>query len=129
MNEFLANIENLIILYAPVVMVYVTQFVDWFVTLRTFKRLDVKNQVQPVLTSVKSCTTEITRLDEQFKAFNKDKASLSQSVADLSACVASQNAEIVELKDYLKKLVHENIELKATLRREFKCAVKEPESV
>lgn len=129
MSEIFDSFENILILYAPTLLVYITQFIDWFVTLKTFKRLDVKGQVEPVLQEVKNTNEKLEKFKDYVSTFTKEKADLVAEISNLRQIVKEQSTEITEIRDYLKKLIHENIELKDTLRREFQCAVKEQESV
>ena len=49
MTELLSNVEAIIIMFAPVALSYFTQFIDWFVTVKKFKSLDLERQLAPVL--------------------------------------------------------------------------------
>lgn len=126
MNEILTNFEQLIVLYAPTVLLYITQFVDWFVTLKKFKALDVQKQVAPVLDKVNSVAEQIETLEKDIRVFAEEKYNLSAQVDFLKANVKAQNEQMKELREYLKALSQENVELKAELRRKVECAVKEP---
>lgn len=126
MSEILTNFEQLVVLYAPTVLLYITQFVDWFVTLKKFKTLDVQKQVAPVLNKVNSVAEQIETLEKDIRVFAEEKYNLSAQVDFLKANVKAQNEQMKELREYLKALSQENVELKAELRRKVECAVTEP---
>ena len=124
--DFLYSIEEAIILYAPVLLVYITQIVDWIVTFRKFRALDVSNQVKPVLAKVNTTCDEIQALNAKVEEFANEKADLKTAINDLKATLSEKDAEIAEIKEFLKNLSTENVELKAQLRRKSECVAKEP---
>ena len=127
MTEIFSSFENILILYAPTLLMYITQMVDWWVTLKTFKRLDVGAQVAPLIKEVKRSTDKIEALEKDIRTFTEEKFQLSVEINNLRGNLKGQAERIDELREYLKDLAKENIELKAELRRKIECAAKEPE--
>jgi hypothetical protein len=82
MSEIFSNFENILILYAPTLLAYITQIVDWCVTIRTFKRLDVHKQLEPVIINLSNVSKEVSELKEKVNVFMKEKA-------DLVSCIDS----------------------------------------
>lgn len=127
--DFLNSIEEAIIMYAPVLLVYITQIVDWIVTLKKFKNLNVADQVKPVLTQVSTVCNEIKDLNAKVEEFTNEKADLKTAIDELKVTLSEKDAEIAEIKEFLKNLSTENVELKAELRRKSECVAKEPLNV
>lgn len=127
--QIFESIEQVIILYAPTVLLYATQIVDWVVTMKKFKALDVHSQIAPVLASLNKATEQVKGLEAEVKLFIKEKADLTNAVSALADTIKAKDEEIAEIKACLKALSAQNIELEAALRRKVECVVKEPESV
>lgn len=117
MSEIFNNFENILILYGPTVLLYITQLVDWFITLKKFKYLNIQNQVRPLLNEVREANNKIKILERDVRTFTEEKYNLSVQINELKANIKGQGEMISELKEYLKALSQENIELKAELRR------------
>lgn len=111
------SFEQAIIMYAPTVLMFVTQFVDWFVTLRTFKLLSIKKQVEPVLKEVSDVAGKIETLEKNIKKFEEERFNLAAEIKELRANIVEQNEQAKELRKFLQDISEENIELKAELRR------------
>lgn len=127
--EIFNSIEQVIILYAPTLLMYLTQFVDWFVTLRKFKALNIQSQIAPVLTKMTDTAEKIAKLEKDIKTFSAERLSLAESVKDLQETIKAKDKEASEMREYLKNLSRENIELKAELRRKFECVAIEQKTV
>lgn len=127
--NILNSIEEAIILYAPVVLVYITQIVDWAVTVKKFKALNLSDQIKPFLLEIHNASEDIEKLNEQVNVFMEEKAKLKEELLKSNELISANNAEIAEIKEYLKKLSNENIELKAELRRKVACVAKEQDNV
>lgn len=127
--EIFNSVEQVIILYAPTLLMYLTQFVDWFVTLRKFKALNIQSQIAPVLTKMTDTAEKIAKLEKDIKTFSAERLSLAESVKDLQETIKAKDKEASEMREYLKNLSRENIELKAELRRKFKCVAIEQKTV
>lgn len=117
MSELFSKFENILIVYGPTLLLYITQFVDWFVTLKKFKYLDIQNQVQPLLKQVKEANARIETLEKDIRTFTEEKFNLSIQIDELKGNIKGQSDMMNELKEYLKNLSQENVELKAELRR------------
>lgn len=128
MNEIFSNFENIIILYAPSVLLYLTQFIDWFVTLKKFRALDIKNQVAPVLNRVQEIADQVSDLSEEIKEYAQERCNLAEQIEVLNITVSAQTEQIESLKEFLRNLSQENVELKAELRRKVECEVTEQEN-
>ena len=116
MNEIYNNITNIIILYAPTLLVYITQVIDWIVTLKKFKSLDVSTQVLPIVKQIKELKQEIKNLHNEINVFQLEKANLTDSIEYLKDTIIKQNMELAEIKIYLQSLSKENVALKAKVR-------------
>lgn len=126
--EIFNSIEQIIIIYGPTLLMYVTQFVDWFVTLKKFRSLDINTQMAPVLSKIGTTASKMEKLEEDIRTFSEERLSLAESVKDLTAIIKAQNEEIKGTKEYLKQLSRENVELKAELRRKIGCEATEQEN-
>ena len=127
--EIFNSIEQVIILYAPTLLMYLTQFVDWFVTLRKFKALNIQKQIAPVLSKMTATAAKIADLEKDIRTFSVERLSLAESVKDLQETIKAKDKEASEMREYLKNLSRENIELKAELRRKFECVAIEQKNV
>lgn len=127
--EIFNSIEQVIILYAPTLLMYLTQFVDWFVTLRKFKALNIQSQIAPVLKQMSDAAAKIADLEKDIRTFSAERLSLAESVKDLQETIKAKDKEASEMREYLKNLSRENIELKAELRRKFECVAIEQKTV
>lgn len=123
--EIFNSFEQVIIIYAPTLLMYLTQFVDWFVTLKKFKALNIQSQIAPVLKQMSDAAAKITKLEEDIKTFSEERLSLAESVNQLKATINAKDEALSEMRDYLKGLSRENIELKAELRRKVQCVATE----
>ena len=127
--EIFNSIEQVIILYAPTLLMYLTQFVDWFVTLRKFKALNIQSQIAPVLKQMSDAAAKIAKLEKDIETFSVERFNLAESVNQLKATINAKDEALSEMRDYLKDLSRENIELKAELRRKFECVAIEQKNV
>lgn len=123
--EMFNSLEQIIIIYAPTLLMYLTQFVDWFVTLRKFKALNIQSQIAPVLKQMSDAADKIAKLEKDIKTFSEERFNLAESVNRLKATINAQDEALSEMRDYLKDLSRENIELKAELRRKVQCVATE----
>lgn len=123
--EIFNSVEQVIILYAPTLLMYLTQFVDWFVTLRKFKALNIQSQMAPVLKQMSDAAAKIADLEKDIRIFSAERLSLAESVKDLQETIKAKDKEASEMREYLKNLSRENIELKAELRRKVSCVATE----
>lgn len=115
--EIFNNINNVIILYAPTVLVYVSQLIDWIVTLKKFKALDIKKQVSPVLAEVHNCTKELRETNDRLDNLETFKKDCGEIFWALKESVEARDKELEEIKECLKNLSEENIRLKAELSK------------
>lgn len=110
------SIYSLILLYSPTILMFITQIVDWVVTLKRVKRLDLGVQLSPLKKEISSLKKEIHSLEEQTLTFCNEKAALAAEVANLKGGQEKLVSALAETNEYLRKLSEENIELKAKLR-------------
>ena len=127
--EIFNSIEQVIIIYAPTLLMYLTQFVDWFVTLKKFKALNIQSQIAPVLKQMSDAAAKIAKLEEDIRTFSEERFNLAESVNQLKATINAKDEALSEMRDYLKGLSRENIELKAELRRKVQCVATEQKPV
>lgn len=116
-KKMINSIEQAIILYAPTVLLYITQIVDWIVTLKKFKALNIRNQITPVTKQLTKATDSITLLEKEIRSAERERESLIETIKELKANAILQQAELSEIKGFLQALSQENIELKAQLRK------------
>lgn len=127
--EIFNSFEQVIIIYAPTLLLYLTQFIDWFVTLKKFKALNIQAQIAPVLKQMSDAAAKIAKLEEDIKTFSEERFNLAESVNQLKATIKAKDEALSEMRDYLKGLSRENIELKAELRRKMQCVATEQKPV
>lgn len=127
--EMFNSIEQIIIIYAPTLLMYLTQFVDWYVTLKKFKVLNIQSQMAPVLKQMSDASAKISKLEKDIRTFSEERFNLAESVNNLKATIKAKDEDLSEIKEYLKNLSRENIELKAELRRKVQCVATEQKPV
>ena len=76
-----------------------------------------------------SLVSETKRYKAEADELRKENKELLEFVKDNIKATADVNKELAEIKECLKNLSKENVELKAKLRRKETCAVKEQENV
>ena len=115
MNEIFTNIEALIVMFAPVVLSYLTQIVDWIFTIKKFKALDLEKQLAPVLSQLVKSNEENQKLREANAVIIEKDKELEKLVIELSnRCKEIEdgiNNKLNEQNDALCKIVKENRQL------------------
>lgn len=113
-SQLLTDFGALVILYAPVVLGYLTQIIDWVVTYKKIAKLNVAGQVQPVLNEVHKLNTTCLDLIEQNAELIKINTELRQELENKQAKLEEA---IDKQTEFLNNIVQENINLRADLRR------------
>ena len=111
------SITEVIIIYAPVLLSYVTQIIEWIVTYKKFTKLNIKEQLKPVVEDLRGTAAEVMCLEMKLSSFIKEKGELSDTIKDLRSEVLNLKEQMAQQNEFLKALSSENIELKACLRR------------
>lgn len=127
--ELLNSIENVIILYAPSVMLFLTQMVDWIFTYKKFTALSVKKQVAPLMDKVKELTDNVAEYQATIDALRRDNELLKETIATMNKVTQDVNEGFKKQNECMHKISRENIELKAAIRRGEVCVAKEQENV
>ena len=128
MSEIFSNIEAMIILYAPTALMFITQFIDWFVSLRRLTKLNVNKQIEPLLIKVNTLVNETKKYKAEVDAIRQENAELLAYIKENQIVTQEVNKSLEECKEFMKALSAENVELKAELRRKV-CEAKEQENV
>ena len=72
MPEIIGNIEAMIAMYAPVVLTYVIQFVDWIVLWGRLKSINVKKDIQVSLGDLVQQNKQLVQDNAELRKLNKE---------------------------------------------------------
>lgn len=72
MPEIIGNIEAMIAMYAPVVLTYVIQFVDWIVMWGKLKSINVKKDIQETLGDLVEQNKQLVQDNAELRKLNKE---------------------------------------------------------
>lgn len=72
MPEIIGNIEAMIAMYAPVVLTYVIQFVDWIVLWGKLKSINVKKDIQETLGDLVEQNKQLVQDNAELRKLNKE---------------------------------------------------------
>ena len=124
MEEFIGNVEVLVILYAPILFTYLLQIIGFIQAAMRLKKMDVKGDVTSIIKPLKTIIVDLgTKLEyalkqsEEAKAMNniivKENVCLKQDYAALSTSI---NEKIDTQNKLLNDLVKKNVEWEAKAR-------------
>lgn len=72
MPEIISNIESLIVMYAPVVLTYVAQIIDWLVLWKKVRNIDVKRDIQETLGDLVEQNKQLVQDNAELRKLNKE---------------------------------------------------------
>ena len=72
MPEIIGNIEAMIAMYAPVVLTYVIQFVDWIVLWGKLKSINVKKDINETIGDLVEQNKQLVQDNAELKKLNKE---------------------------------------------------------
>ena len=124
MEEILGNIEAMVMMYAPVVFVYIVQIVGLIQNSKKIKKLDVKDQVRntvsPVMSEMSNLTDQLKKLNERNNTLEAMYANMREETSLLSREFSEIQRNINDAIDVQNKilieLVQKNVELNAAVR-------------
>ena len=103
MEEFFNNINTIIMMYAPVVLSYVAQLVDWIIMVKSIKKVDVQTPIKKYADEVSLKFNDVMTSLEETK---KDNLTLQQTILSLQ----NENQALIENNSEFKKELSESIE-------------------
>ena len=107
---------------------FITQFIDWFISLKKLTKLNVSKQVEPLLVKVNTLVNETKKYKAEVDAIRQENAELLAYIKENQIVTQEVNKSLEECKEFMKSLSVENVELKAELRRKV-CEAKEQKNV
>ena len=124
MEAILGNIEAMVMMYAPVVFVYIVQIVGLIQNSKKIKKLDVKDQVRstvsPVMSEMSNLTDQLKKLNERNNTLEAMYANMKEETSLLSREFSEIQRNINDAIDgqnkILIELVQKNVELNAAVR-------------
>ena len=124
MEAILGNIEAMVMMYAPVVFVYIVQIVGLIQNSKKIKKLDVKDQVRstvsPVMSEMSNLTDQLKKLNERNNTLEAMYANMREETSLLSREFSEIQRNINDAIDVQNKilieLVQKNVELNAAVR-------------
>lgn len=72
MPEIIGNIEAMIAMYAPVVLTYVIQFVDWIVLWGKLKSINVKKDINETIGGLVEQNKQLVQDNAELRKLNKE---------------------------------------------------------
>lgn len=72
MPEIIGNLEAMIAMFAPVVLTYVVQFVDWIVLWRKLKSINVKRDINETLGDLVEQNKQLVQDNAELRKLNKE---------------------------------------------------------
>ena len=96
MSEIFSNIEAMIILYAPTALMFITQFIDWFVSLRRLTKLNVNKQIEPLLIKVNTLVNETKKYKAGVDAIRQENAELLAYIKENQIVTQEVNKSLEE---------------------------------
>ena len=103
MEDFFNNINTIIMMYAPVVLSYVAQLVDWVIMVKSIKKVDVQTPIKKYADEVSLKFNDVMTSLEETK---KDNLTLQQTILNLQ----NDNKALIENNSEFKKELSESIE-------------------
>ena len=72
MEAIIGNIEAMISMYAPIVLTYIIQFVDWIVLWRKLKSINVKKDINETIGNLIEQNKQLVQDNAELKKLNKE---------------------------------------------------------
>lgn len=124
MEEFIGNVEALVILYGPIIFTYLLQIIGFIQAAMRLKKMNVKEDVTAIVKPLKTTIADLsTKLEFSLKQSEEAKAMnniiVSENISlkrDYEALSASINEKIDAQNKLLNDLVKKNVEWEAKAR-------------
>lgn len=72
MAEIIGNVEAMIAMYAPIVLSYVVQIIDWLVLWRKLKTINVKRDINETLGDLVEQNKQLVQDNAELRKQNKE---------------------------------------------------------
>lgn len=72
MPEIIGNVEAMIAMYAPMILNYIVQFVDWIVLWRKLKSINVKRDINETLGDLVEQNKQLVQDNAELRKLNKE---------------------------------------------------------
>ena len=72
MEAIIGNLEAMIAMYAPMVLTYVIQFVDWIVLWRKLKSINVKKDINETIGDLVEQNKQLVQDNAELRKLNKE---------------------------------------------------------
>ena len=72
MPEIIGNVEAMIAMYAPMVLTYIVQFVDWIVLWRKLKSINVKRDINETIGDLVEQNKQLVQDNAELRKLNKE---------------------------------------------------------
>ena len=72
MTEIIGNLEAMIAMYAPMVLTYIVQIVDWAVLWRKLKSINVKKDINETLGDLVEQNKQLVQDNAELRKLNKE---------------------------------------------------------
>ena len=72
MPEIIGNLEAMIAMYAPVVLTYIVQFVDWIVLWGKLKTINVKKDINEAIGDLVEQNKQLVQDNAELRKLNKE---------------------------------------------------------
>lgn len=124
MEEFIGNVEALVVLYAPIVFTYLLQIIGFIQAAMRLKKMNVKEDVTSIIKPLKITIADLsTKLESSLKQSEEAKAMnniiVNENISlkrDYAALSASIDEKIDAQNKLLNDLVKKNVEWEAKAR-------------
>lgn len=124
MEKLFNDITALIMIYAPVLLTYVIQIVDWCIMVKSLKKVDVDSSIRKftggISADLKQVKMDLKLMIDTNKMLAAENISLKNEHITLYEKIHSLeeniNNKLAEQNDILLDIINENIELKKQLK-------------
>ena len=124
MEEFIGNVEVLVVLYAPIIFTYLLQIIGFIQAAMRLKKMNVKEDVTAIVKPLKTTIADLsTKLESALKQSEEAKAMnnviVNENISlkrDYAALSASIDEKIDAQNKLLNDLVKKNVEWEAKAR-------------
>lgn len=72
MTEIIGNLEAMLAMYAPMVLTYIVQIVDWAVLWRKLKSINVKKDINETLGDLVEQNKQLVQDNAELRKLNKE---------------------------------------------------------
>lgn len=113
-KSFITDAGALIIMYAPVVLSYVTQIISWIVSYKKIAKLNVHKQIAPLVEEIKDLKDSLNKITEQNSQVIAENEELKNKLIEANKTIEET---LTSQSKILDEIVQENVKLRADVRR------------